>query len=50
MTKEQMVKVGALVVAAIVAVILVTEHPVISAAIVIAGLAFWLVDSGKVNL
>jgi hypothetical protein len=50
MTKEQMVKLGALVVAGLVAIVLVTQHPVISALIVLAGLAFWLIDSGKVNL
>jgi hypothetical protein len=50
MTKEQMVKVGALVVGGITAIVLVTTHPIISALIAIAGVAFYLIDSGKVNL
>jgi len=50
MTNEQLVKLGALVVGGVLAVVLFTSHPVISITVVLAGVVFYLIDSGKINL
>jgi hypothetical protein len=50
MTNEQMVKLGALIVGGVIALILVTSHPIISILLVVAGLVFYAIDSGKINL
>jgi hypothetical protein len=50
MTKEQMVKLGAIIVGGTVALILVSTHPIISLLIGVAGLVFYAIDSGKVDL
>lgn len=47
---KQYVKAGILAVGAIVAIVLVTTHPVISALIVLVGAAFWAIDSGKISV
>jgi hypothetical protein len=44
------VKAGILAVGVIAALVLVTTHPIISAVIVVVGVAYFLIDSGKVNV
>jgi hypothetical protein len=43
-------KVGALVVAGIIVFVLFFSHPIVSVVLGLAGLVFWAVDSGKVNV
>ena len=50
MDTKTYVKAGILAVLAIVAVVTVTSHPVITVLAVVAGAAYWLLDSGKISV
>jgi hypothetical protein len=44
------IKAGLIAIAVVTAIVLVKTHPIISVLLLVAGVAFWLIDSGKVNV
>jgi len=49
-TNKTYVKAGVIAVGVIVALVLITSHPIISVLIGVVGVAYWAIDNGKTNL